>query len=113
MRSSEQNFQFFNCFFFSAEHVDILPIGGASAVGSGSEDDLFDIPSVKISSQGKKQKSNRGSNSGRKQKSSSNATKSNNLLNFDDSSSSNRAPGVGGEKTSSYHDDDDVDMLDA
>ena len=94
---------------FLAQHVDILPIG--NALDSDSENDLFDIPEVKVS----KKKPTRKAN-GRKRApppSSAKASESDDLLNFTKPSASDRAPGVGSEKATSYRDDDDVDMLDA
>ena len=86
-----------------------MPIGGA--MSSEDENDLFSIPEVKLSGKTKKKKSEAKKHT-KKAKAGAKNEDSEDLLSFI-SSKPDRQSGVGGEKVESYHDDDDVDMLDA
>ena len=88
-----------NSRFFSDEQVNMFPVGGA--MESDDENDLFEIPEVKVTGKTKKEKTV------------SKKQAVDDLLTFIPPSKPDRQSGVGGEKVESYHDDDDVDMLDA
>ena len=92
--------------------VDAAPIDGA-VHNDDVDDDLFDLPEVKIKSRGKKSNSTKPEKKPKKSKKKESSEDAEDLLSFVKSEKTNRAPGVGSEKVVSYHDDDDEDMLDA
>ena len=81
---------------------------------SGDENDIFEIPEVKVDNSRTRKKKGETRKQTKKAKSNnSKPAETDDLLSFIPNPKPDRAPGVGGEKVESYHDDDDVDMLDA